>query len=294
MTHAPQSVDAARMRALALGDSSSTSTRAATTALAWAEAEGWNPGLDDGARFLTADPDSFLATVQDGDIVATVSSALYGNTYAFIGFFIVPPDLRGRGIGSALFDRALARAHGRVVGLDGVLAQQEYYERRGFVLAHRNVRWRTTGGGRRPAGLADLPSVPLDELLAYDAGVFGTERERFVRAWIDRPPGHALAYARQGSLAGYGVIRPCGSGAKVGPLFADDEDAAEALLTGLLATAGPGTDVFVDIPEANARARSLRAAREMEASFETVRMYENGRPPEDSQRVFGVTTFEFG
>jgi GNAT acetyltransferase-like protein len=169
-----------------------------------------------------------------------------------------------------------------------------YYERRGFVLAHRNIRWQTGGGGRRPAGLADLSSVPLDELLAYDGAVFGTERERFVRAWIDRPPGHALAYVLQGTLAGYGVIRPCGSGAKVGPPFADDEGVAEALLAGLLATAGPGTDVFIDIPEGNATPRSLRAARPMEASFETVRMYKRGRPPEDSPRVFGVTTFEFG
>ena len=32
----------------------------------------------------------------------------------------------------------------------------------------------------------------------------------------------------------------------------------------------------------------------MEPSFETVRMYRNGRPPEDVHKVFGVTTFEFG
>jgi hypothetical protein len=80
-----------------------------------ADAEGWSPGLDDAERFLAADPDSFLAT-----------------------------------IGTPLFERALGRAGRRVVGLDGVLAQQASYERRGFVLAHRNVRWRTMGGGERP------------------------------------------------------------------------------------------------------------------------------------------------
>lgn len=270
------------------------SARAATAAIALAEAEGWNPGIDDGARFLAADPDSFLATKHNGEVVATVSSALYGDSYAFIGFFIVRPDLRGRGLGGALFDRALARAGGRVVGLDGVVAQQAYYERRGFVSAHRNVRWRTTGGGQRPAALAELSSVPFAQLLAYDSVVFGTERGRFLRVWSDRPPGHALAYLRRGGVAGYGVVRPCRSGAKVGPLFADDQDVAEDLLAGLLAAAGAGTEVFVDIPEANASAQSLRDARQMEASFETVRMYKNGRPPEDPQRVFGVTTFEFG
>jgi GNAT superfamily N-acetyltransferase len=116
--------------------------RAAKAALAWAEAEGWNPGLDDEQRFLAADPDSFLATERDGEVVATVSCALYGDAYAFIGFYIVRSDLRGRGIGSRLFDRALARDEGRVVGLDGVLAPQASYERRGFVLAHRSWGWR--------------------------------------------------------------------------------------------------------------------------------------------------------
>ena len=167
--------------------------RAAQVALSWADAEGWNPGLDDADRFLAADPDSFLATAREGEIVATVSCALYGDTYAFIGFYIVRSDLRGRGIGSPLFERALERAGGRVVGLDGVLAQQASYERRGFVLAHRNVRWRTMGGGDRPDGVVELSSVPFEQLLAFDSAVFGSQRERFLRAWMDRPPGHALA-----------------------------------------------------------------------------------------------------
>jgi GNAT superfamily N-acetyltransferase len=268
--------------------------RTAQVAISWAAAEGWNPGLDDAERFLAADPDSFLATEREGEIMATVSCALYGDSYAFIGFYIVRSDLRGRGIGSPLFERALGRAAGRVVGLDGVLAQQSSYERRGFVLAHRNVRWRTMGGGERPDRVAELSSVPFEQLLAFDSAVFGSERERFLRAWIDRPAGHALACLHGKRLAGYGVLRGCRVGAKIGPLFADDQDVAEGLLTGLLAAAGPRTEVFIDMPAANLRAGDLRVGRAMEPSFETVRMYLNGQPPEDVQRVFGVTTFEFG
>jgi GNAT superfamily N-acetyltransferase len=266
----------------------------ARTAISWADAEGWNPGEDDAERLLAADPGAFLATEQDGEIVATVSCALYGARYAFIGFFIVRSGLRGRGIGAPLFQRALERAGHRVVGLDGVLEQQDYYERRGFVLAHRNVRWRTPGGGERPEGLVELSSVPFEELLAFDSGVFGYERERFLRRWIDRPAGQALAVSDDSRLAGYGVLRPCRTGMKVGPLFADDARVAETLLTGLLAAARPGTEVFVDMPATNPGAAELRARRPMEPSFETVRMYLNGRPPEDVRKVFGVTTFEFG
>ena len=277
-----------------MGVSVGPSARAAEAAIAWADAEGWNPGLDDRQRFLAADPDSFLAAERNGEIVGTVSCALYGDAYAFIGFYIVRPDLRGRGIGSELFEQALGRADGRVVGLDGVLEQQSSYERRGFVLAHRNVRWRTEGGGDRPSELVELSSLPFEQVAAFDAGVFGTPRERFLQEWIDRPRGHALGCLAGEGLAGYGVVRPCRKGAKVGPLFAEDEQAAELLLAGLLATAGRGTEVFIDMPAANPETTRLRATREMFPSFETVRMYLNGRPREDVRKVFGVTTFEFG
>ena len=213
------------------------SARAAQAAVEWAAAEGWNPGLDDRERFLAADPDSFLATDRSGEIVATVSCALYGDAYAFIGFYIVRVDLRGQRLGQS-----------------------------GFATSHRKVRWRTTGGGRRPDGPVELGSLPFGELLAFDAAVFGAERERFPRGWVDRGAGHALACVRDGRLTGYGVLRSCRVGAKVGPLFAEDTAAVDVLLSG----------------------------REWETTFETARMYLNGRPPEDAERVYGVTTLEFG
>ena len=38
------------MRAAAVGDSTSIRARAMEAAIAWADAEDWNPALDDGAR----------------------------------------------------------------------------------------------------------------------------------------------------------------------------------------------------------------------------------------------------
>jgi GNAT superfamily N-acetyltransferase len=268
--------------------------RSAHLAVEWAAAEGWNPGVDDAERFLAADPDAFLATERDGEIAGTVSCALYGNEYAFLGFFIVHADQRSRGIGGPLFERALDRAEARVVGLDAVPAQVRTYARRGFVAAHRNVRWGGEGGGASPAGLVELGSLPFADVGAFDAEVFGTPREAFLRAWVDRPPGTALACVRDGTLAAYGVLRPCRVGAKIGPLFAHDAAAAEAVLEGLMAAAGPGTEVFLDVPEVNPQASALARDRGMKPVFETARMYRNGRPPEGLQRVFGITTFEFG
>ena len=83
-------------------------------------------------------------------------------------------------------------------------------------------------------------------------------------------------------------------GAKIGPLFAEDERVADTLLVGLLAAAKPGSDVFVDIPQSNANAARLPEAHDMRPTFETARMYRNGRHPEALDQVFGVTTLEFG
>ena len=267
----------------------------AAIAAEWAAMEGWNPGLDDAQRFARADPGAFLCTEDDGAVVATCSCALYGSGYAFVGFYIVREDLRGQGLGLALFERALARADGRVIGLDGVLEQEETYARSGFELAHRNTRYEGSGGGERPAGLVDLADVPAGALHAYDAAVFGCERRAFLDEWIaERPPGMALALTDRDGLRGYAVGRPCRIGVKIGPLFADDSDTADALFRGLAAAAGDDTPLFLDVPEPNDEAESLARRYAMQPVFATARMYRGGAPAEDVGRVYGVTTFEFG
>jgi GNAT superfamily N-acetyltransferase len=275
-------------------DSTHLSERAAHQAVEWAAAEGWNPGVDDDERFLAVDPNAFTATEVDGEIAGTVSCALYGDAYAFIGFYIVRADLRGRGIGTELFDRALARAGDRVIGLDGVLDQQPVYVSLGFELAHRNERWRGTGGGTGSDGIVPVGDTDYDQLAQYDTAIFGAPRDAFLRAWIDRELGHALAFVDDGRIHGYAVLRRCREGVKVGPLFADDPAVAADLLIAMRAAAGDGTPVFLDVPHANPAAVEIAAASLDAPVFETARMYRNGRPPEDTARVFGVTTFEFG
>ena len=96
-------------------------------AIDWAAAEGWNPGLADAACFATVDPRGFLIGELDGEPAATVSCVNYDASFAFLGFYIVRPDLRGRGHGLRIWNAAIAHAGARVIGLDGVVAQQENY-----------------------------------------------------------------------------------------------------------------------------------------------------------------------
>src|SRR5262245_37005213 len=110
-------------------------------ALDWAAAEGWNPGLADAGCFATIDPEGFLIGELDGAPVVTVSCITYAPRFAFLGFYIVRRDLHGRGYGRPIWNAAVAHAGARVIGLDGVVEQQENYKKSGFTLAYANVRY---------------------------------------------------------------------------------------------------------------------------------------------------------
>jgi GNAT superfamily N-acetyltransferase len=140
-------------------------------AVIWAAAEGWNPGLADDACFTAVDPEGFLIGELDGAPAATVSCVNYSASFAFLGFYIVREDLRGHGYGLRMWDAAIAHAGPRVIGLDGVVAQQQNYRKSGFELAYANVRY---------GGIVAAPDAPQAGVaLAQDLGlvpVFETAR----------------------------------------------------------------------------------------------------------------------
>jgi GNAT acetyltransferase-like protein/acetyltransferase (GNAT) family protein len=261
----------------------------------WAAAEGWNPGLADAACFATVDPEGFLIGELDGAPAATISCVNYGASFAFLGFYIVRKDLRGRGHGLRIWNEAIAHAGARVIGLDGVVAQQQNYKKSGFALAYANVRYGgTVAAPDAPGtGVVPLSAVPLAEVEASDRTVFPAARSAFLRAWLGAPGHVGRALMRDGRLAAWGVIRPCRTGRKIGPLVADDRAAAEAVLAALLASAGGG-EVFLDVPSPNRDAVALAQDLGLAPVFETARMYTGAIAPLRLERVFGVTTFELG
>lgn len=182
------------------------------------------------------------------------------------------------------------------IGLDGVILQQPNYRKSGFKLAYRNVRY---AGESFPRVGTDKDVVPLDgikfdELVMYDSRFFPAPRKHFLHAWVRMPESRGLGIARQGRLSGYGVIRRCRQGFKVGPLFADDETIAEQILLQLSGRVSGGAPIFLDVPEINRAAVRLAERFGMRRVFETARMYTGDAPAIELGGVFGVTTFELG
>ncbi|MBM3624347.1 MAG: GNAT family N-acetyltransferase, partial [Alphaproteobacteria bacterium] len=100
-------------------------------------------------------------------------------------------------------------------------------------------------------------------------------------------------FVRRGKLAGYGVLRACRQGYKIGPLFADDPQIADTLFHGLCARVA-GAIVFLDTPDANPAAIELAKRRGLTPIFDAARMFTRGMPPGLIGRCYGVTTFELG
>lgn len=269
-------------------------------AIDWAATEGWNPGLHDAEPFYAADPEGFFMGFLNGEPVSSISAVRYGKGYGkgfgFIGFFMVKPEHRGEGYGFEIGQRALRHLEGRLIGIDGVVAQQENYKKAGFNLVYRNIRYQGVGSGKSVIHpeIVPLSTIPLGEIIVCDRRFFPEERDAFVESWVSRPGTIALGIRAKKTLAGYGVLRPCRSGYKIGPLFAPDADAAKALLETLRGHAEKGAPIYLDVPDINPEAIALAEEHHMKVVFETARMYNRTPPDLPINEIFGITTFELG
>ncbi|WP_404785361.1 GNAT family N-acetyltransferase [Altericista sp. CCNU0014] len=269
-------------------------------ALDWAGREGWNPGLNDAIAFYAADPNGFLVAEIDGEPIGCISAVRYGDRFGFIGLYIVSPQWRGRGYGMQLWESAWSRLLHRLdperasIGLDGVVERESTYRKAGFQSAYRHVRHvcDPVPSERVPDEAIPLTNLPLDLIASYETNLFPASRPQFLKPWIQAAEA-AYGIVECDRLWGYGVIRRCVRGFKIGPLFADTFEIAEMLFRSLIHHA-EGQAVFIDIPDINSSASLLIERYNLQPVFTCVRMYWGSQPNLDVDRIFGVTTLELG
>ncbi|MGF1749052.1 GNAT family N-acetyltransferase [Vibrio cionasavignyae] len=265
-------------------------------AVAWAAAEGWNPGLNDAQNYYLADPKGFLVGVLDGEPIACISVVRYEDSFGFLGFYIVKPEYRGLGYGWKIWQHGMAYLDGCNIALDGVVDQQDNYQRSGFGLSHRNIRYEGVTRKRDDTTdkVVEVSSVDEDDLNHYLAAFFPAIRAEFNHAWFTQPNSVAILYLDGNEIKGVGVIRSCHSGYKVAPLFADNAEIANELYRSLLSHVEETAPVYLDVPESNTAAVTLAHRNQMMPCFETARMYTKTSPDIQIERTYGVTSFEIG
>lgn len=272
----------------------------------WAASEGWNPGLHDADLFWAADSEAFIAADLDGEMIGGGAITSYGGEFGFMGFFIVRPGFRGRGLGNRIWherrERLVKRLKpGASIGMDGVFEMQNYYAKGGFAFSNRDLRFcfesPETGLPQLDSSeeeiIKPLTEISFDQVVAYDRSCFPAPRPDFLKGWISQPDSLALGCVKNGRLRGFGVIRACREGFKIGPLFSDNLQTADKLFVPLTRFAS-GKLVYLDTPENNPATRELVERYGMTEVFGCARMYLGPPPDVAHRRIFGITTFEFG
>lgn len=269
----------------------------AETAWLLAAQEGWNPGLDDHRILPLIDPEGCVAISvkhsSGGKTMAGCMCVVDWGGYGFIGMYIVKKEFRGKSLGRKLLHHFAPKLKTlQNTGLDGVEQKVRKYRTFGFHIAYSIGRYLIPPDRFDDRGTAKpLTHHDVDAAADYDREIFGVDRRAFLKNWISSRHADAAILKTRGKVIGFGVVRTCRQGRKIGPLFAENHTAARDII-GRLVSFQPGSEHYIDVP-------SLVPGREqiisgLEQKFICTRMYMNETPAQDVTRVFGNTTFEMG
>lgn len=248
--------------------------------LALAAAEGWISGAWELEFLLAAFPSGCLVCRDNGMPVAFVTSVKYALS-GWIGNLIVRREWRGRGIGSALLQRALEaldEAGTRTVWLTASESGRPIYERLGFSAIDTVVRWEGKGSlaiSREIAG--------TDEIIALDASGWGDSRAALLERVVSRGPASLLP-------AGFLVCQQWEGAVQLGPWSCGNSASAAALLGRAVVPSRDGVRMFLDVPEGNRAAPGLLRSDGFVPGSSTTLMCRGDAPTYAPERIFALAS----
>jgi GNAT superfamily N-acetyltransferase len=255
----------------------------------------WNQVAADWRMFLDF---GTAYAVRESGVIATAAWIPYG-ACAWISMVLVAGTHRRRGLATRLLHRCIAdvTAAGLVPVLDATPAGRAVYAPLGFREA-----WGFTRLVARHQAMRSAPSTvaidPITDnawpaLLAYDAAVFGNDRSAVLTRLRGRLPPAELVARREGRIAGVLLGRDGRTAAHLGPLIAEDDDAAQALLVHALSHIN-GT-VYIDLVGAKVNVRAFLETMGFSVQRPFTRMLlDRDRSFDDLERTYAVVGPEFG
>lgn len=267
-------------------------------ALALTRAQRWSHQLHDWALHLRLGR-GFGIQDADGRLLGTALWWDWDGRLATLGLVVVDPACQGRGIGRRLMQAILAETGTRPVGLVATAAGERLYVDLGFVRTggilqcQGEVRAAATSPAL-PTGLRLRLALASDRpaLLALDAAAAGAPRTALIDAVLEagRP---ALLALRGEQPVGFALQRPAGSGITVGPLVADDEATAIALVAQTLDSI-EGL-VRLDVPATAGALVDYLGSRGLAAVDRVTAMLRGQAPPtHGTAQRFGLVSQAFG
>jgi GNAT superfamily N-acetyltransferase len=259
---------------------------------------GWNQVAADWRMFLEFG--TVHAVRHDGHVIATAATLPYGGCCAWISMVLVATSHRRQGLATRLLHRCIAdiTAAGLVPVLDATPAGRAVYAPLGFQDA-----WGFARLVSQERKIADRPDTKvgihaIDDsawpaLCAYDTTVFGADRSRLLARMRSRLPPADLYATRDGRVVGLLLGRDGRTAAHLGPLIAEDDAIAMALLERAIGDIrGP---VYLDLADAKSDVRAWLAAAGFAPQRPFTRMLLGRRESfDDVARTFAVIGPEFG
>ena len=210
---------------------------------------GWNQTEADWRVFL--DFGTVYAIRDKGKVIATSATLPYGGKFAWISMVLIAGYYRRQGLGTKLMQRCLddLTAKGLVPVLDATPAGRDVYVGLGFedsfgykrmLLADRKV----VPSVESKVAVESISDSAWKELCAYDSAIFGADRSNILARLRGRLPEAEFCVWRGGHIAGFLMGRMGRRAAQLGPLVAESEEIACALLAQALETVS--APVYID------------------------------------------------
>jgi GNAT superfamily N-acetyltransferase len=235
----------------------------------------------------------------DGKVLGTASWWAYGHQFGTVGLVLVDQAHQGQGIGRQLMNVVMGDAGARVLQLVATKAGLTLYQRCGFrerhgIGQHQGIVTQIPAFAPSPdTVLRPVSHGDLDAIYDLDAAAFGANRQQVLNAVFDAGGGVGVLAHRDGRVAGFALARQSGRGTVIGPIVAQDEALAIALIADQLkATSGL---TRVDIPKAATKLAGWLEAAGLEC-VDTVTAMVRGdvREPSAAARVFGLVSQALG
>ncbi len=192
----------------------------------------WNQLVSDWEFLIKADKGGNFVAEYNGRNAGTATTLIYQDKFSWIGMVLVDPAFRGLGIGTTLLNAAIDFARDKgTVRLDATPQGKKLYEKLGFQTERELLRLERGGSmpisGHSPAAV--IKSIP-DDLAEMDASVFGANRGKVLRYLNSNSPDYACSVIEDGKVTGYCLGRSGSNYEHIGPLIAENTDAARGLL----------------------------------------------------------------
>jgi predicted N-acetyltransferase YhbS len=194
------------------------------SAMKLSNAEGWNQTENDWKLLIESPQNVCLVAEYNKKIIGTTTAMNYANQIAWIGMVLVAKESRGQGISKLLLTNILKKLESfESIKLDATPAGKQVYQK--FDFKDEYLITRVVTGSMTNLSFEDDTTLAesirlkdIEEIVALDEHVFGTNRRQLIESLINRYPHKAWLLKRNNSIAGFALGRDGNKYHQVGPV----------------------------------------------------------------------------